>query len=99
VQHRIRRAVRVVLDVVGFAAFEPVRRVKARDLQYAAEPQLLHEPVGEEQRIVVVDEVREPRGKISSVVSIRCGSAASSARSSVSRSASASSSVVASLIA
>ena len=33
--------------------------MEARDLQHAVEPQLPHQPVGKEQRIVVVDEIGE----------------------------------------
>ncbi len=50
-QDRIRRAVRVILDIVRFAAFELIARVKARNLQRAFEPQLLQHPVREEQAV------------------------------------------------
>src|SRR5487761_2755352 len=59
VQHRIGRAVAVVLDVLRLGAGELVVRMEARDLDLALQPLSGEGGVGQFQKIVVVEEIAE----------------------------------------
>src|SRR5260370_42624472 len=57
VQHRIRRSIGVVTDIVGCRAGKLITRVKARDLNLATEPQRIDSAVGRVEKSVVFHKI------------------------------------------
>ena len=76
VQGRIRRAVGVVVDVVGVAVGELVARMQAGDLDDAVEFQAADRCIGFGEERMEVEKIARDRGWISSVVSSVSGSVA-----------------------
>ena len=62
VQHGIRRAVRVIFDVVRPGSRELILRVKARDLQLPFKTKLDQSRVADLEEVVVFDEVGQNPG-------------------------------------
>jgi len=61
-EHRIGRAVGVVLDIVRAAARELVTRVEAGDLNLPGKPEGFDRCIGHVEKIVVVEKVGESAG-------------------------------------
>ncbi len=75
VEHGVRRAVRVVGGVIGGRLGKAVIGMEAGDLQLSFQLELAQLVIRVAQKVVVVEEVTQSGGWISSVVSMSSGSA------------------------
>src|ERR1700677_340472 len=61
-QHGVRRAIGVVIDILGLGARELIAWMKTRDLQFSLHAQIADRRLADADELVVLDEIRQNPG-------------------------------------